>query len=758
MPVSPVSVKSSFPRDADARPPGMRGRATTRSISPPDTRRGLASIVLALALSLTIAAVASEAIAKSAANPAAIRPTRSSALHDYATLPLSFIENRGQVDERARFYVQGLSYSLFFTADGHALRLVSGSGEHAKAHVVRVELVGAETRRIESRQPATGIVSYFTGPKSEWKAGIPTHARIGYVEPWPGIDLAYDGDGGKLESIYTVAPRADPARIQLRYKGHESLKIDRDGSLVYRTSAGPVTETAPILYQDIDGERVRVKGRYRLVDSDTVGFEVAKYDRDRALVIDPTLVYAGYIGGSGSDDAAAIAVDSTGNAYVTGSTSSTAASFPEVTGPDLTANGSSDAFVAKISADGSALVYAGFIGGSGSELGRGIAVDGDGNAYVTGFTQSTEATFPVLVGPDLTTNGSQDAFVAKVNAAGTALVYAGFIGGAQVDASNAVAVDTAGNAYVAGGTFSTEATFPVLGGPDLSANGQGDGFVTKVNPSGSALVYSGFVGGSQNDGVNAIAVDSAGRAVVVGSSDFPQTGFPVTVGPSLIHGGQADAFVARLSPSGAGFEYAGFVGGSSSDGGSGVAVDASGSAYVTGFTDSTESSFPETGGPDLSFNGISDAFVAKVNPAGSALVYAGYIGGSAIDSGVGIAVDAAGVAYVTGFTASTEATFPVVDGPDLIYNGGVRDAFVAKVRADGTALDYATYIGGATDDRGFGIAVGSAGNVYVTGSTTSTAATFPVVAGPDLVANGASDAFVALIREPSSFIFGDGFE
>ncbi|MCX6028587.1 MAG: SBBP repeat-containing protein [Chloroflexi bacterium] len=337
--------------------------------------------------------------------------------------------------------------------------------------------------------------------------------------------------------------------------------------------------------------------------------------------------------------------------------------------------------MAKVNASGTALVYAGYIGGNNYESGYGIAVDSAGNAYVTGNTYSTEATFPVTIGPDLTHNGSSDAFVAKVDASGTALVYAGYIGGSGGENGYGIAVDTAGNAYVMGDTYSTEATFPETMGPDLIYNGGGDAFAAKVNASGTELVYAGYIGGSDTDYGIGIAVDAAGNAYVTGYTSSTEATFPETVGPDLTHNGGWDAFVAKVNASGSALVYAGYIGGSDYDNSYGIAVDTAGNAYVTGNTWSTEATFPVAVGPDVTYNGIGDAFVAKVNASGSALVYAGYIGGSGDDYGRGIAVDSAGNAYVTGFTASTEATFPVTIGPDLTHNGGIRDAFVAKVRS-----------------------------------------------------------------------------
>ena len=434
----------------------------------------------------------SASLATEATDPRTQEPGSEQArkvLESYGRLPLSFTENQGQADDRIAYYIQSPGRSVYFTKDGHAVRLTQGKGEDAKAHTIKVELVGADVERIESLERAPGIVSYFKGPKEHWKTAVPTHARIGYVRPWPGIDLAYDGHGGKLESIYTVAPHADPAQIKLRYSGQATLRIDERGNLVYTTSLGEITETAPVLYQEIEGSRIPVEGRFILLDEVTVAFEVGRYDPDHALVIDPTLAYAGYIGGSGVDVGLGIAVDSAGNAYVTGYAESLEATFPVKVGPDLTHNGGgADVFVAKVNPAGTALVYAGYIGGNGNDQGWAIAVDSAGNAYVTGFTTSAEATFPVTVGPYLTHNGYYDAFVAKVNAAGTALVYCGYIGGSGFDAGTGIAVDSAGNAYVTGYTDSTEASFPVTVGPDLTYNGGVyDAFVAKVNPAGTAL-------------------------------------------------------------------------------------------------------------------------------------------------------------------------------------------------------------------------------------------------------------------------------
>ena len=700
-------------------------------------------------------------------------PPRSKApARTMVKMPLYFVENRGQMDPRVAFSVQGTKETLYFARDGVTIALPGrdrtvdvprlekaslrrpAEQQASDRWIVKLDFVGANRNpRIEGADKTPAVVSYFKGPREEWKTGLATYGSILYSELWPGIDLVYSGTADRLKYSFRVRPGADPSRIALAYRGVTAARINDAGELEAETPAGKLQDEKPSAWQEIGGRRVGVDVAYRLrpaASGEPVGydFELGHYDPSAPLVLDPAiLVYAGYIGGSstGLDQGFGIAVDASGAAYVTGrADSSEANGFPVNAGPDLTFNGGSDAFVAKVAPDGTSLVYAGYIGGASFDFGFGIAVDASGNAYVTGQTQSNETTFPVTVGPDTTFNGFVDAFIAKVNASGTALDYAGYIGGTGSDSGRGIAVDSAGNAYVVGQTQSNQASFPVAFGPDLTFNGGTDAFVAKVNSAGTALDYAGYIGGASNDFGLGIAVDGSGNAYVVGQTQSNQTTFPVAIGPDLTFNGGFDAFVAKVNAAGTALDYAGYIGGEANDLGFAVAVDSSGSAYVTGSTGSSD--FPVAVGPDLTPNGLDDAFVAKVKSDGTGLEYAGYIGGASNDSGRGIAVDGSGNAYITGTTLSDQTTFPVVGGPDPTYNGS-DDAFVAKVKADGTALDYAGYIGGAGSDLGFAIAVDSAGNAYVTGSTTSSETTFPATVGPDLTFNGGADAFVAKIAE-----------
>ncbi len=678
-------------------------------------------------------------------------------------LPLYFIENRGQRDPSVAYYLEGGDTSVYFADAGINYSLSGPSGRFS----VKLDFVGASPdARPEGEDRTDAVVSYFKGDRADWKTGLPTYSRLVYEDLWPGIDLVYTGEGGRLKYTFVVRPGADPRTIQLAYRGASSVRVSPEGRLSVSTPSRVLEEDVPYVYQEAGDGRVEVKASYELQavsggETHGFGFRVGPYDAEKPLFLDPlVLAYCGFLGGAGADQGLDIAVDGFGNAYVVGVTSSTEVSgYP---GPDATANGANDAFVVKVNAAGTALIYAGYIGGAADDAAYGVAVDGSGNAYLVGVTSSTEATFPETVGPDLFYNGGvSDVFVAKLDAAGTTLLYCGYIGGTGLDETIDVAVDGSGSAYVGGSTNSTEASFPVTVGPDLTYNGGSrDLFVAKVNAAGTALVYCGYIGGTGWDFDHGIAVDGSGNAYLTGDTTSTEASFPVLVGPDLTQNGSWDVFVTKVNAAGTALVYSGFIGGSGDDLRARVDVDAFGSAYVVGVTASTEATFPVTVGPDLTYNGGTwDGFVAKVNAAGSALTYAGYIGGSGEDRVRAVALDGSNNAVVSGWTASTEATFPVSSGPDSTYNGGVFDAFVAKVNAAGTALLECGYIGGSAEDQAPGVAVDGSDNVYVTGFTISTQATFPELVGPFLTyLGGATDGFVAKMNAVTTAVELTSFE
>jgi beta-propeller repeat-containing protein/hemolysin type calcium-binding protein len=679
--------------------------------------------------------------------PSASTPSDSADLMD--VLSPTFVPNRGQLDPAARFSAEGGGISYFLTRSGLAMSLQDRGGT-TQGWGIRMDFAGAERTQPRGLDRASGVVSYFSGAPEEWRVGLPTYDTVGYRDPWPGIDVRVGSEERGVKYSFLVRPGADPSDVALAWRGATDLRVDGAGRLHAATPAGEILDLAPIAYQVDRGRRVPVESAY-VLDGHTVRFGIDGYDPRLPLLIDPTFRYAGFIGGDGNDAATGVAVDGSGNAYVVGWTTSPAATFPDTVGPDLTQNGNDDVFVAKVNPAGTGLVYAGYIGGAGDERANDVAVDSTGAAYVTGWTVSTQASFPVVGALDPTQNGDADAFVAKVGPSGASLVYSGYIGGDLSDHGNGIAIDGAGAAYVAGRASSAEATFPETVGPDLTQNMGDDAFVAKVNPAGSGLAYAGYVGGDQGDVGYDVAVDPAGNAYLVGDADSDELTFPNGngmagfTGPDTTQNGGTDAFVAKVNPGGTALTYAGYIGGTQFDFGRGAAVGSDGRLTVAGFTASDEASFPVKVGPDLTKNMNDDGYVARVNAAGSGLEYAGFIGGDGMDFGYDVAIDPTGAAYVTGYTNSSEATFPVAVGPDLTQ-AGANDAFIVKVAPAGAPIVYAGYVGGSGEDLGDAVAVDLGGNAYVAGDTSSTETTFPATVGPDATSNGNADGFVAKVE------------
>ncbi len=624
-----------------------------------------------------------------------------------ASIPVFFIE-----DSWSRYVLDSPDMRAAFTPEGAVFQ--------ARESQVRVRFGGANARVEVRGAGPMGRVNFLIGsdPRA-WRTELPAFEEILYRQLYPGIEAAYAGADGRLKSEFRVAPGADPRQIRLEYS--EDLSIDAAGCL----HAGNLREQAPRIYQDTAAGRVSVNGRYRLLDSRTAGFEIQVYDPRLPLVIDPVisyatymggtgagavtglaidtagdlyatgwtealdfpiagaeqaanhggvdafivklnaggsaLLYATYIGGSGEDKGAAIAVDTNFQAYVTGSTAST--NFPLASAIQLTLGGSKTAFVLKLNAAGNTLLYSTYLGGTNYETGTVIAVDGSGNAYVAGDTQS--ANFPVLTPVQSSLGGATDAFVAKFTPAGS-LAFSTFLGGAANEHAGGIAVDTSGNVYVAGGTYSTN--FPVVGAIQSANAGSQDAFVTKLSASGNQILYSTYLGGGGTatpEQANGVVVDSSGNAYVTGVTN--SANFPVTAGTyQTLFNGVSDAFVARLNAAGSALVFGAYLGGTGFDWATGIGIDSSGNAYVSGYTSSLD--FPVVNGVQAAFGGLYDAFVTKISAAGDTLGFSTYYGGSGSDAANAIAVDANGNMFVGGQT--TSLNLPLAGAIQSSNNGG----------------------------------------------------------------------------------------
>ena len=681
-------------------------------------------------------------------------------------------------------------YRLLVAA-GQTTVTVSDPRNHRTASVV-TEFAGANlASHPQGAGPLTARATYLIGQDpAGWRTGAPLFARAVYHGVYRGIDLVFHGDAGSLEYDFVVRPGAATRRIALDISGATAVRLAADGALQIATPAGGIRWNKPVVYQWKDGVRQPVAGAFAL-HGRRVTFAIGPYDHSRQLVIDPTLTYATYLGGNDNESSRGVAVDASGNIYVTGFTFSlnlatTGTSFqPSYRGGSFQADTGGDAFVAKYSPAG-ALLYVTYLGGKGDDAGDAIAVDSGGNAYVTGNTSSTD--FPTVKGSYQTTFGGQgagrnmpafgDAFVVKLNPAGTALVYSTYLGGSGDEQGAAIAVDSSGSAYVGGATLSTnfptknayQPSYKGAGGNPILCSGCtgplidfGDGFIARLTPDGTGLVFSTYLGGALNDAVTALALDGSGNVYAGGSTlstDFPTLGaYQSKYGGAASDAAQpviktGDGFVAKFDATGK-LVYSTYLGGSGDDAVMAIAADATGAAYVTGFT--TSSNFPvSSNAAQKNFTGPSgvsgikgfawgDAFVAKLAPSGSSLVWATYLGGSDDDAGMAIAVDPGGNVIVGGFANSTnlkvtadaqQKAFGGTNGPPN-FSDPSGDAFLAKVSPDGASFLYLSYYGGNASDAITALALDGLGNVIVGGTTTST--NLPVTANAAQKAFGGED-------------------
>jgi hypothetical protein len=744
-------------------------------------------------------------------------PTKNQVAEQYGKLPLSFEINRGQSDSRVKFIARGNGYALFLTpseavfalsnpstaAAGKTIGTHAQKGKNQSTAVLRMSLLGANPApRIAALDELPGKSNYFIGNKpSGWHTDVPNYRKVAERDVYRGIDLIYYGTQRQLEYDFVVAPGADPQLIQLVFHGAKQLRTDSQGELVVSVAGGEVVLHKPVAYQEANGVRHPVAAEFAMKGTHTVAFQVGEYDRRLPVVIDPILSYSTYLGGSGIDVANGIAVASDGTAFVVGSTHSidfptTHSLQPDHGGGD---DFPQDAFVTKLSADGKTLLYSTYLGGENQDSGNGIAVDSFGNAYVVGTTFSPHfpVTLPVFdagcggdgrCGATFNTESAivSNAFVAKLNTAGSALIYSTFLGNYEDVTGTAIAVDADGNAYVTGQTTPmidptvtitppapAPEPFPIVGG--FKGNTVANGFVgitnayiAKFSPSGISLLYSSYIGGTSEDSGNGVAADSSGNAYVTGLAN--SIDFPVLGALQITKAGAGDAFLTKVNTTLTGIaslSYSTFIGGTGQDQGNGVAVDPTGKAYVVGTTKSVASTLgftppsgavqpncdvpPSPAPPPPPSTCQGDAFIAKFDTTATdaaSLTYFTYLGGTLADQGNGIAFDTNGNAYVVGTTVSQDfpTTTPVFQPK---YGGGNADAFVTKLDPAAANLLYSSYLGGSNTESGNGIAIDphpsdpANPGAYVTGQTCSL--DFPLSNPSQATPAGNCDAFISKV-------------
>jgi hypothetical protein len=628
---------------------------------------------------------------------------------------LIFEANRGQAEAGVEFVGRADGFALLLKRNQAVLSLrkpassrATSNRESSPPHLLTMKLEGAnENPGISGESRQATQANYFIGnDPAKWIRHVETYSRVSYSSVYRGIDLVFYGNDRQLEYDFTVAPGADPRAIRLSFDGAQDIELNSEGALILHTAAGPVRHHKPVAFQQSKGTRLGVPVGFRRLDDGTIGFRVGDYDASLPLVIDPVLAYSTYLGGSAADSCRGVVADSSGNLFLVGDSFSS--NF--LTNATTT---NSDVFLGKLSSNGLLLTYT-FFGGSKNDTATGLSVDSGGNLYMCGTTDSPD--FPIFNSVGQSLLGASDAFAVKLTPPADQFFYSNLIGGGGLENGVSIAADSSGSAYITGRTTSPD--FPIAGPiQPVYGGGDSDAFVAKLAPDGKTLTYASYLGGSgaENTGARTgISVDSSGNAYVTGdtqSSDFPTRNAlrPTKNGSATT----SDGFVAKINSAGSDFVYATYLGGSEDDFASAIVADTTGNAYVTGRTKSTSFTGSTSTRPSTA---SSDAFIAKLNAAGSAVTYLTFVGGPTGDeSGNAIAVDSSGNAVIAGNAA---AGSPTVNSIQSFSRGGT-DAFVARLGTTG-AVTFSTYLGGSNEDAALAVGLDGTGAIYIAGFTDST--------------------------------------
>jgi hypothetical protein len=698
-----------------------------------------------------------------------------------SAMPLVFTENKGQFGSKTLYKSEIGGATFYFCRDEVAYLFVRDSKEKIQDNSNNSSIMGKDINSAIPRYKQEGILvkanflganpdvqvvgenrlgynnNYFYGSdQSRWHTDVPNYSTIVYKEIYSNIDLRYQGNGQSLKYDFIVRPGAEISSIKIKYEGVENLSVAADGDLKATTSFGPISEKAPYIYQEVNGTKQQVQGRYRLIADGVFGFEIAgSYNASLPLVIDPQLVYCSYWGGTGEDNVASLAVDQSGNTYLLSLTSSP--NLPIVTPYDSSYNGGGDIHIAKLSTATNTIFFSTYVGGDSADEPREVNVDNSGNVFIMGTTNSQN--FPTQNAFDNSYNGNTDIFITKLNAAGNGLLYSTYVGGTESERRlshefpyRGMCIDGAGNAYITGITYSEN--FPVFHGYDMTFNGGADAFITKLSASGESLLFSTYLGGAGFDKGYDITTDSQGKVYVVGatvSSDFPL----VNAYQNSMDVGFTDAFIAIFSSAGNQLLFSSYFGGHYNDYGTGIAIDNSENVYITGWTEAWD--FPLLNpyvGNSSPGEGIWDAFVVKFAPLGTSLLYSTLFGGNDYDIPTGIAVDNYDRAYVTGYTYSSD--FPIINGFDSTYDC-CYNGFVAVLATEDRCLEYSTYMAASGTVQSQDIVLTSDGTIHIAGNVyASNLPTTPNAIIPSLA--GGNDGFIAEIRPDSLNVSLSGIE
>jgi hypothetical protein len=714
----------------------------------------------------------------------------------YGQLPLDFEMNKGQTDGQVKFFARGPHYTVFLTSGQMVLTLrhsetlpdtaalsdhsqsaiasvnsfVPGSGRASVSESIEMKLIGAASDPVivgEEQQP--GMANYFIGnDPNKWQTNVPIYKKVHYKNIYPGIDLAYYSSQLRIEHDYIVAAGSNPNQIQLKINGADEVNVDANGDLILKKHGDEIRLQAPVAYQESNGIRTGVEAKYSVQASGRVHFAIGKYDKTKSLVIDPVLVYGTYLGGSGFDQGTGIAVDNDGNSYIAGCTDST--DFP-LASSNQTAPSSMNAFIAKVNSSGSALVYADYIGGSSYDCASAMTLDGSDDAYLTGGTYSQD--FPT-VSPYQSANNSNAsaAFVTEVSPDGSSLLYSTYLSGSAYTRASSLGLDSSGDIYVAGWTQSTD--FPVANAyqsavsPNQGGNYGQYGFVTEFAAGGQSLVYSTYYAGSATaspgcqscwplpySNITGMTVAPSGNVYVTGDTntdDFPVTQNAYQTARET-NDNAAVGFIGTFSSSG-GLTNSTYYGAQPTSSGflglwpSAIAIDSNGSTYVVGTTYNGGNPIPVTT-PNLcnpAQTQCSIGFITKFDPTGLNVIYSTYLSPGIDVEPIAVTVDSNGDAYV--YSQSSGGPSGPLTDPIETYSGG-EDVFIQEIDPTGGVQLFGSFVGGSSDDLPGGMAVDSAGNIYLTGFTDST--DFPTLTGVlQATYDGNDDAFITKIGTESA--------